>query len=1633
MSAHMRAMMPAPVTRGEGKQGAYGREGDRLGKGKNNVMGDGKERTVGVVQGVKQGHHAAATGVAAAAVSAVRAGLNLVGKQQRQRDRKRVGSEDEGADVARWGAVYTLSDSDMDGEEETFQRIGAENVFSILLDPSQRTTLASFFMKVSDKMSDVQSGQSSGQSGFGALSGGHGTSYATVMLDSSPHARRWLADEVPAPSFAKVTKKDFVACLDPVLEAQKRHYQALQCDVKGIIDRICAREARGAHGQASTSVVVELRRVGIPRLESWDFVVNEATLRRLAVLADVKLDGSAEEVSIGGKRRGVMTLAPGQAKDIGLGLWDMSAETSEEMNRVLLERSDALWSSYSAMEQLRKRVLGGLGQVQKLRAKLALVSQSAKGRCLQLAVLKKRQDKVKAIRYALSLIGTLKEAIASARSALNGGRIPLGMSLMRSAEVLFEKKADVLDGLRITALLKQEHKELHAGVFESLEQDLTRSLGWKGSTTMLMLDMLSSSFMETSMGSAPDLGESSALRSWERRRAPTSALGHSGRDDHTVEPWERLYAAASGRSFKEHRQKACDLFPAVVQTVLRFAEWLEYIDHVRSPFAGGLARGGPMRASCLVSCDTVAPVVSVLLRSKLLLGSIKSCRDDMKNGLDEFIREQINALVYRERDDDGSMGPSMVERMTSDVFLSFFFKFSSVLASAAVLALDASSSLLRATVVNMISSGCLRGMSHLEGMAANYVDGAHKTDILEQPAVRDLMVQCCERGGVLSILCKRNRSKADGAKGAPASPLARAGTHVPADGVSGEEGENDDGEYEEAMELLVDVVARCASLVRIAMDGVAAGLRHAVRARAGVLQVHDNKTDMFGGIQEAFTMISGIRMTLAFVCQMNTFSGWVPLSTPGIASIAQAYLADAGSLLTEVLCAQLVHVSGAGVKLVEQVLSGDDWLVAEAEGAHHHMAGLLHAMPACLSLLSLEQSHGRQSRVVSSVTGDDDGEEKEADETPDKEEHASWWRGVAMDDVEMAVKVAGASGSIGGTSGCVSHQENGDAHGDALPKCMESSTLRCISNAARAFRTFSSKQWSEVVDMEQSSVVITGRGFSGAQALPICFKCHGGQNQTVLSCEWKRGMSVGCTATVTMMISRMLVHLGNCGGGMLEENERGPGARLALSALTRIMLGREERCSQANRTAIGASGIHVADGAGSAFGCDGGSIPLWHAGLSSMVSCSSLAAVSHGTVGLTLGSGASHSSSEQSSWSTCAARDASDIVLCGESFRCSKSLLAFLRVFAGLVEVIVDTELVGSSVFVSTPLWTGHESVCPSRCDEQEGDVGTGCCVPLATLDMVPVSVASTVRLLSDKGRHRLISCLTTLLSKFNERVCIMVLGGGAATSGQVSRIMAKHMALSWRSIDAVKAMLRLANRTIQQLACMRAFERCLTTMHTEALGACNPDPSSGRGLSALPDAVRAAVVRVASSDSLIKGRASLFRVYCDYESHCKELCDKLVSSMRKHFQRHAETLRAVDWTGRVTVPADKVESADGNGTSTSSHAGVEPNAYVSALSGQLSSLYKKTSCILEDDALRHLFEPILDDCQAMLVQEYTMLDLKQGVVRMRVRADVELLVDTVNQLRRLVQLRLTRFVELQSVVSFFVPQLHRESVGGHD
>jgi hypothetical protein len=112
------------------------------------------------------------------------------------------------------------------------------------------------------------------------------------------------------------------------------------------------------------------------------------------------------------------------------------------------------------------------------------------------------------------------------------------------------------------------------------------------------------------------------------------------------------------------------------------------------------------------------------------------------------------------------------------------------------------------------------------------------------------------------------------------------------------------------------------------------------------------------------------------------------------------------------------------------------------------------------------------------------------------------------------------------------------------------------------------------------------------------------------------------------------------------------------------------------------------------------------------------------------------------------------------------------------------------------------------------------------------------------------INSIYSLLQVFNSKVCQIIIGGGAVTSGGLKYIAAKHLALASRSLGAVKALIPHIKNFLQS--------KLLT-----------------KQLILLND---------------------LDRYSKDYDNHQREIYDKLISIMNGKLESHCKSLQAMDW-----------------------------------------------------------------------------------------------------------------------------------------
>jgi len=112
------------------------------------------------------------------------------------------------------------------------------------------------------------------------------------------------------------------------------------------------------------------------------------------------------------------------------------------------------------------------------------------------------------------------------------------------------------------------------------------------------------------------------------------------------------------------------------------------------------------------------------------------------------------------------------------------------------------------------------------------------------------------------------------------------------------------------------------------------------------------------------------------------------------------------------------------------------------------------------------------------------------------------------------------------------------------------------------------------------------------------------------------------------------------------------------------------------------------------------------------------------------------------------------------------------------------------------------------------------------------------------------INSIYSLLQVFNSKVCQIIIGGGAVTSGGLKYIAAKHLALASRSLGAVKALIPYIRDFLQ------------SKLMTKQLILLN----------------------------------DLDRYSKDYDNHQTEIYDKLISIMNGKLESHCKSFQAMDW-----------------------------------------------------------------------------------------------------------------------------------------
>jgi hypothetical protein len=112
------------------------------------------------------------------------------------------------------------------------------------------------------------------------------------------------------------------------------------------------------------------------------------------------------------------------------------------------------------------------------------------------------------------------------------------------------------------------------------------------------------------------------------------------------------------------------------------------------------------------------------------------------------------------------------------------------------------------------------------------------------------------------------------------------------------------------------------------------------------------------------------------------------------------------------------------------------------------------------------------------------------------------------------------------------------------------------------------------------------------------------------------------------------------------------------------------------------------------------------------------------------------------------------------------------------------------------------------------------------------------------------INSIYSLLQIFNSKVCQIIIGGGAVTSGGLKYIAAKHLALASRSLGAVKALIPYIRNFLQS----KLMPKQLILLN------------------------------------------DLDRYAKDYDNHQTEIYDKLISIMNGKLESHCKSFQAMDW-----------------------------------------------------------------------------------------------------------------------------------------
>ncbi|OUM64248.1 hypothetical protein PIROE2DRAFT_26427, partial [Piromyces sp. E2] len=113
-----------------------------------------------------------------------------------------------------------------------------------------------------------------------------------------------------------------------------------------------------------------------------------------------------------------------------------------------------------------------------------------------------------------------------------------------------------------------------------------------------------------------------------------------------------------------------------------------------------------------------------------------------------------------------------------------------------------------------------------------------------------------------------------------------------------------------------------------------------------------------------------------------------------------------------------------------------------------------------------------------------------------------------------------------------------------------------------------------------------------------------------------------------------------------------------------------------------------------------------------------------------------------------------------------------------------------------------------------------------------------------------IINSIYSLLQIFNSKVCQIIIGGGAVTSGGLKYIAAKHLALASRSLGAVKTLIPYIKNFLQS----KLLAKQLILLN------------------------------------------DLDRYSKDYDNHQAEIYDKLISIMNGKLESHCKSFQAMDW-----------------------------------------------------------------------------------------------------------------------------------------